>query len=253
MNVLLALIKREILEHKSIWKVPAILLAIGLLLKLSMLMGNLSFNLDTPDFLQLDSSIDGAVNKVVIQALGIMNALVSYVMLLVSIFYTLSCLYQERQDESVLFWRSLPISDGMTITSKLLVALILVPLVILVCQILMTLVFLGLDSGEQLSASLSYFVNNMFHNVAWVMLPVISWCLLCSAVAKKNPFLLAFVAPIILIVVEELFFDIGITGLITGRFGISRASYDPVTLLVTGIVFSCVCVFIATFKRSQRI
>src|ERR1700688_2808540 len=43
-------------------------------------------------------------------------------------YYLLDCLYAERKDRSILFWKALPISDAQTVLSKLLVALAIVPL-----------------------------------------------------------------------------------------------------------------------------
>jgi len=251
MNVLLALLKREILENSSLWKVPLVLLALGVLIKISMSAGNLSINVNTPDFLNLDSTVDGAISSVVLSGLGWMNSLVLFVMLVVTVFYTLSCLYGERQDQSILFWRSLPISDSMTIASKLLIALILVPLLIAVCQFLMALVFIG---GESINYISSYFVNTAQNNVKlilWLMLPLISWCLLCSEIAKKNPFLLAFIVPIIVISIDGLFLTSGLSDLIVNRF-LSR-NHDSLTLLLSGVGFSLICIIAATVKRSQRI
>jgi len=57
MNTMIALLKREILEHKNIWRVPAVLIGIALLVKLSLSVGNLSVNIDVPDQLQLDETI----------------------------------------------------------------------------------------------------------------------------------------------------------------------------------------------------
>lgn len=251
MKVLFALLKREVLEHRSIWKVPAVLLSIGVLVKVSMMAGNLSINIDTPDLLQLDQTIDNTINKVVAKALSMMNGLVTFVMLLVAIFYTLSCLYNERQDESILFWRSLPISDAITVASKLLIALVLVPVVIILCQMILSVVFMGAESINYLSAYLGPSISKIGQMTVWLMLPVISWCLLCSELAKKNPFLLAVVAPTLLIFVDRLFFDTGVSQLITDRFSINNDG--SIMLLITGFVFSVGCIVVATVKRSQRI
>ena len=51
---------------------------------------------------------------------------------LVVFFYLLGALYEERRDRSILFWKSMPVSDVMTVASKLVTALLVVPLVYLV-------------------------------------------------------------------------------------------------------------------------
>jgi len=218
MKTLIALLKREVLEHKNIWRVPLILVGIALLLRLSMVMGNLSINLDVPDFLQLDTVLSGAIDGVLARALNSMNFIIMLTMFIVAIFYTLSCLYDERQDQSVLFWRSLPISDSMTIASKLLIALVVVPLLIIGCQALVAVLFLGTDSMAYLAGYFAYSLPGLFKILLWSLLPSIAWCALCSEVAKKNPFLLAFLAPLLLILIDKLF----LSGVISEVFVINQ-------------------------------
>jgi ABC-2 type transport system permease protein len=56
------------------------------------------------------------------------------VMLIVLGFYLLDSLYSERKDRSILFWKSLPVSDAHTVASKALVALVVVPLGVWRCR-----------------------------------------------------------------------------------------------------------------------
>lgn len=251
MKIIIALLKREILEHKNIWRVPVVLIVIAVLVKLSLSVGNLSINLDIPDQLQLDEALNSALDGVVASALNSMNYLIALVMFVVSIFYALSCLYNERQDESVLFWRSLPISDGVTVASKLLVALILIPIIIVLSQTIVAVVFFDVQAFEYLSTYYSYSFNGLLKMILWSLVPVIAWCVLCSQVAKKNPFLLAFIAPIILILIDKLFLN----GAISQTFVINRltgVSDYSVTTFVYGLIFSAICISLAIAKRSQR-
>jgi len=252
MKTLIALLKREVLEHKNIWRVPLILVGIALLLRLSMVMGNLSINLDVPDFLQLDTLLSGAIDGVLARALNSMNFIMMLTMFIVAIFYTLSCLYDERQDQSVLFWRSLPISDSMTVASKLLIALVVVPLLIIGCQALVAVLFLGTDSMAYLAGYFAYSLPGLFKILLWSLLPSIAWCALCSEVAKKNPFLLAFLAPLLLILIDKLF----LSGVISEVFVINRLTgVDDYTALplILGLLFSAACLVLTVVKRSQRI
>lgn len=87
--------------------------------------------------------------------------------------------------------------------------------------------------------------------ILWSLLPVIAWCVFCSQVAKKNPFLLAFIAPIILILIDKLFLN----GAISQTFVINRltgVSDYNMTTLIFGLIFSAVCIALAIAKRSQR-
>ena len=251
MKTMLALLKREILEHPSIWKVPLIMLVVSGLVKLSFSTGNLSVNVNTPDFLNLDSTVDSAIDEVLIKSMWLVNGLITFVLSVVSVFYALSCLYTERQDESVLFWRSLPISDAMTVASKLIIALLVIPLMIILSHVIVSVVFLGGQSIAYLQESILVSLFSTMRIVAWLLLPLITWCTFCSAIAKKGPFLLAFVAPIVLVIIDKLFFEVGVSHLIIDRF--SPSNHDSTLLLLSGIALSAVCVFFATVKRSQRI
>jgi len=255
MKILLALLKREVLENSSIWKVPLIMLVIGLLIKASMSFGSLAIEVNVTDVMDIDASlnsaVDGVVNKAVHSSLWLINGLVTLVMVLVSVFYALSCLYTERQDQSILFWRSLPISDGMTVASKLLIALVLIPFLIVFCHLILSILFLGGQSVDALKSFIQVSVLSTVQITLWLLIPLVAWCLLCSEVAKKTPFLLAFIAPLILFSVDGLFLSTGISDLVLDRFYLKN--HNSLTLLFTGLGFSVVCVFIATVKRSQRI
>ena len=250
-QLLIALLKREILEHKSIWRVPACLLGLSILVKFSLAFGNLSVNIDIPEQLNLEPAINSVLDAVVVRTLNMMNYIIVVVMYLVSIFYALSCLFNERQDQSVLFWRSLPITDQMTIAAKLLVAVVVIPMIIVLSQAVMAVIFFDLDAPRYLS---SYYANSLIGLVKmllWSLLPVVAWCVFCSQVANKNPFLLAVIAPISLILIDKLFFN----GVVSQVFVINRltgvSDYNTTTLM-TGIVFSVLCIGLAIMRRSQR-
>jgi len=251
MKTMFALLKREILEHPSIWKVPAIMLLVSGLVKLSFAMGNLSIDVDTPDFLNLDSTVDATVSQVLAKSLWLVNGLISIVMVVLAAFYALSCLYVERQDESVLFWRSLPISDSMTVASKLIIAVVVIPLLIILSHVIVAVVFLGFSNFEYLQQSILASVVLTIKMVAWLLLPLVAWCMFCSEISKRGPFLLAFIAPIVLMIVEVLFFDVGLGDLIINRF--YPSNHDSMLLLVTGLGLTVVCIYFAIIKRSQRI
>ena len=49
--------------------------------------------------------------------------------LIVGGFYCLDALHGERRDRSILFWKSLPVSDLTTVLSKMTIPLVVLPLV----------------------------------------------------------------------------------------------------------------------------
>ena len=248
----IALLKREILEHKNLWRVPLVLLVIALLLKLSLSFGNLAINVDVPVALQLDDEINSFINSAIGKTLHLMNYFVMIVMFVVAVFYALSCLYDERQDDSVLFWRSLPISDWLTVASKLAIPLAVVPIIILICQAIVAILFLGSDTTNYFGHSFLSTSLVLGKKILWSLLPIIAWCIFCSSIAKKNPFLFAFITPIILILIDKLFLH----GVISQTFLINRITgvdHFSIKVLLTGLIFSAVCIGAAVVKRSQRI
>jgi ABC-2 type transport system permease protein len=137
----------------------------------------------------------------------------------VAIFYLMDSLYGERKDRSVLFWRSLPVSDTAVVTAKLTTGLVLAPLVAALVAALslpvITFVFRGYFAGQHFSAlpimwNPAHFFQAM---ILWVyatavcvlwFLPVAAWFLAVSAWAPKNPFLWGLVPPAALIAIERL-------------------------------------------------
>ncbi|MBL4671244.1 MAG: hypothetical protein JKX81_03205, partial [Arenicella sp.] len=101
MNVMLALLKREILEHRNIWLIPMILVGLAMLVRLSLMFGNLNLEFELPSQLQIDDQVNSVVNGVLARGLNLMNYIITMTIMIVACFYTLSCLYSERQDESV--------------------------------------------------------------------------------------------------------------------------------------------------------
>ncbi len=133
------------------------------------------------------------------------------VLAFVMFFYCLGALYDERKDRSVLFWKSLPLSDTSTVLSKVVSAVVVAPLLATVASILTMFGFLMLISlvvlfygGNPVSLlwgpaspaliSLQYIAAIPLYAL-WAM-PTIGWLLLCSAWARSKPFLWAIMIPL---------------------------------------------------------
>lgn len=133
------------------------------------------------------------------------------VLAFVVFFYCLGSLYDERKDRSVLFWKSLPVSDAETVLSKVLSATLMAPLLAMAAGLLTMFAFLCLISivvlfhggnpvtllwgpsspltiAAQLTASIPIYA-------IWA-LPAVGWLMLCSAWAKSKPFLWAIMIPL---------------------------------------------------------
>ena len=140
---------------------------------------------------------------------------------IVGIFYCLDALQGERRDRSILFWKSLPVSDRTTVLSKAIIPLVVLPLIALVLgmatqRILLlmgTAVLLGSGmSPATLWAELPFFqelvvmVYGLTVHVLWFA-PIYGWLLLVSAWARRTPFLWAALPLFAVSVVEKIVFN----------------------------------------------
>ena len=124
MQTQLALIQRELWEHRSIYVTPA---AIGIIVSLLMVTGQVAVSAmgEHLDFALLGASILGE-NERAAALTGLMTfisipLLIS--MWILTIFYALDSLYAERKDRSILFWRSIPVTDAETVVSWFRIAI----------------------------------------------------------------------------------------------------------------------------------
>jgi len=139
------------------------------------------------------------------------------VLAFVVFFYLLGALYDDRKDRSILFWKSLPASDTLTIASKLLAAMVLAPLIFWVVFILTQIVMGIIASIMVLSVgenpwTLFLSVVNPFE--AWFILlvsylassiwflPIYGWLLLVSSFAPRIPLLFAVLPPVVFAVLQ---------------------------------------------------
>jgi ABC-2 type transport system permease protein len=209
------LVRRELWEHPSLWRAPLIIA--GLLLG-TILLGVMSGSHHTRiqvDGWDFNQSPERQAQAFAVSQVAPMLPLY-LIMTLVLTFYLLDSLYAERKDRSILFWKSLPVSDGLTVFSKFFVALIVVPLGVLVlaaaCQLLLFLLW-------QVGVALGRFPPGLltWHTLMWlkvegVMLvcfvlgalwyaPMAAAFLLVSAWARRSPVMwvtLATAAPLVL-------------------------------------------------------
>jgi len=140
-------------------------------------------------------------------------------------FYLLGALYDDRKDRSILFWKSLPLSDTGTVLSKVISAIFVAPLIAAVVvlagyislQVLVSLWLLGHGANPipllWLHADPFALWFRMLVSIAvsaiWA-LPTVGWLLLWSAAVRSKPFLWAIIIPL---VAGLLNFWVGLLGL----------------------------------------
>jgi ABC-2 type transport system permease protein len=209
-------IRRELWEHRSIYIAPLMVAAftlIGFLIGSAPLIANLR-SAQSLGQIQLQQTIERPYDFAAMFLMGIA--------FLVSIFYCVEALHGERRDRSILFWKSLPVSDLTVVLSKMMVPLVIVPLITValtivthVLMLLLNIVILqvnGMDSGllwTNLSLSRMWKMM-LYHMIAlhglWFA-PAYSWMLLASAWARRGTFLWAILPPIAIGVVEKVAFN----------------------------------------------
>lgn len=141
---------------------------------------------------------------------------------IVQVYYFVTCLFDERRDQSVMFWRSLPVSDEMTITSKLLTGAFVIPVIFFsaATMLMVLMVVLGIVASVILSLGFDISLWGMFASanilsgvgyiwltlvpIAIWLLPLYSWLMLASVYANKAPFLWAVLPIVALLVIEGI-------------------------------------------------
>lgn len=213
MNRFLWLVRREVAEHRAIWIAPAIV--IGCLFLLLMLArAHLGFDVNASF---ADVPRDGQI-RLHMLAYAMVTAIIFLVMGTVGFFYCIDALYADRADRSVLFWKSLPLSDAETVLSKFATAAVLIPLVATAGAVI---AHLAIGGGLMAKFALSGHYPGLWlhpHAIAggaamalatcvvavlWYA-PVVSYLMLASAWAPRAPFLWAVLPPVAAAVLEAV-------------------------------------------------
>jgi ABC-2 type transport system permease protein len=155
---------------------------------------------------------------------AVIYALVTAVMFLVlgsiGFFYSLDALYSDRRDRSILFWKSLPLSDAETVLAKFCMAAAAIPVIAAAASIVGQLVLatgvslkFALTGGEagllwapQVLAASSLASLVLALVCALWFAPLVAYLLLASSWAPKSPFLWAVLPPIAAVMLEKIAF-----------------------------------------------
>ena len=218
----LSLIRREVWEHRSIFITPAAIAVIVTLGTMATLMfaGGFADHLNVAIFGASNLAGDAERKGVLTAYFMGFSWLFLFAVAILMVFYSLDCLYAERKDKSILFWRSLPITDAETVISKLLTTIVVIPLVtvaVIALTHLVNLVFIGIwvsmkggDAGHLVWGAAPLFDNwgaaliVTLGGAIW-MSPFIGWFMLVSALTKRLPFLMAFMPLVVIPLVEFIF------------------------------------------------
>lgn len=208
-------VRRELWESRWIYLAPlavAGVFLIGFLIGMGHLLSTMGAS---RAFQQLNQR--GAI----VTPYEIAAAVMMFTTILVSVFYCLDALHGERRDRSILFWKSLPVSDLTTVLAKTSIPLIILPVITSVIGAVLQLVMLLLSSAVLLGSGLS--VAALWAQVPWFRMsllllyhmvtahglwpaPVFGWLLLVSAWARRAPFLWATLPVVVIAGIEAMTF-----------------------------------------------
>jgi ABC-2 type transport system permease protein len=206
---------RELWENRSIYVAPLIVAAVQIF----------AFAISTIGLAERRRAVllldDPLKQRAAIEAPYDMAAMMMiFVVFIVGVFYCLDALHGERRDRSILFWKSLPVSDLTTVLSKAIIPLAVLPVVAFALTVCVQLIMLLMSSANLLAHGVSPATTwahfPVFQN--WLVLfyglvvlalwhaPIYGWLLLVSGWARRATFLWAVLPLIVIQIFEKITF-----------------------------------------------
>lgn len=224
-----ALVRREFWEHRALVLAP--LVAAGLIL-VAVIFGDgprgtngQGFSMGvSPEMLrqEMRSANLATAGQMTLIATSAFLGVVAGV---VALLYLLDCLYAERKDRSILFWKSLPVSDVESVAAKLAVALLVVPVLVMTLALVMQPLMAGImllrhemlrevmepaTFGRWISGwppALGRMLATWVFSVLWY-LPVVAYLMLASVLSRRAPLGMALLPPVLLVLLWEVLLDL---------------------------------------------
>jgi len=229
-------VRRELWENRSIYIAP---LAVAALAMLGFLVSLVYLPQGVRELAALHAANQRATLAQPYSHVGWLLALTA---ILVGVFYCLDALHGERRDRSILFWKSLPVSDLTTVLSKATIPFVVLPLIAFVIAVPLQWIMLLLStlvlqlSGEGASSSwaqlpLIQLQLGLLYGLVVMTLwyaPIYAWLMLVSGWARRATFLWAVLPPLTIVVAERIAFHTWYLGfLLKDRLtGFSAVAFD---------------------------
>jgi ABC-2 type transport system permease protein len=223
MRAFTLLLRREVWEHRVLWITPAVI-AVVMFLTMQIFAGHA--HLGFGDGHPADGALGyGAAYELFVLATATPFFIAAVVL---AVIYLLDCLYADRRDRSLLFWKSLPVADHTVVLSKLCTGLLLIPLSAWLAAGATSLA-LGLSLalrhalGFGGAATLPQWGGPpIWHTLGWLQAlasslyitlaavlwyaPYAGYLLLVSAWARRAVYAWAFLPPVLVTILERLLF-----------------------------------------------
>jgi ABC-2 type transport system permease protein len=201
-------IRRELWENRSIYIAPLVIAGVVLIGFLIATIGRALAMVDPEQKIAVLAERNHFAASVLVAAAFVVGA-----------FYCLDALHGERRDRSILFWKSLPVSDPTTVLSKASIPLVILPLITFAIVIATQLTMFLLSSAAMLISGLSGTAPApsslqqpliLLYSLAVIALwhaPIYGWLLLVSSWARRAVFLWAVLPVIAVSILERIAFS----------------------------------------------
>ena len=211
-------IRRELWENRSIYIAPLVIAGVVLIGFLIATIGRALALVDPEHKVVVLAERNHFAASVLVAAAFV-----------VGVFYCLDALHGERRDRSILFWKSLPVSDLTTVLSKASIPLVILPLITFAIVIATQLIMLLLSSAAMLISGLSATTPApsslqqpliLLYSLVVIALwhaPIYGWLLLVSSWARRAVFLWAVLPVIAVSILERIAFSTSYIPKMIGR------------------------------------
>ncbi|HTB91690.1 MAG TPA: hypothetical protein VK728_02595 [Candidatus Sulfotelmatobacter sp.] len=207
-------VRRELWENRSIYVAP---LVAAVLAMLGFFVGLTQFSRTH----RMTSADPAHQFLMLVMPYGHTAWLLLITAFIVGVFYSLDALHGERRDRSILFWKSLPVSDLTTVISKAAIPLVVLPILVVVITAVTNLVMILLNTAGLLLSGLNPIALwrqvplfqmelVLIYGVTVLALgqaPLYAWLLMVSAWARRTVFLWAVLPLLAISVAEKLVFN----------------------------------------------
>ena len=273
-------IRRELWENRAVYLAP---LAVALFIAVGFTITTIGMAERRRAVLLLDAAKQRAA---IGQSYSVAASMLILTAFVVGAFYCLDALNGERRDRSILFWKSLPVSDRTTVLSKATVPLAILPVVVFTVTIATELAMALWSTVVLMPSGLGSTTWTRFNFIDhWVVLlyglvavtlwhaPIYAWLLLVSAWAKRVAVLWATLPLIAVAMFEHVAFSThffvaflkhrfighlgrafagGATGAVHSASQITPGNFLTMPGLWLGLAFAAVCLATAAHLRRLR-
>ena len=275
-------IRREIWENRSVYMGPLIIAGIalfGFLVSIARTLNNLR---------RVSGIAPSRQLNLVVTPYSIVASMILLGGFVIGAFYAIDALNSERRDRSLLFWKSMPISDLMTVLSKAAIPIIVIPLIATIVTLTTQAIMLALSTllliGNGISPSTLWtrwpgvqMSGVMLYGVAahalWFA-PIYCWFILVSAWARRAAILWALLPFFAVFAIEHLAFgtkhfgsflkyrlggamieafsNLDVNHAVTRFHQLSPVKFLSSAGLWFGLVFAAACIAAAAHLRRNR-